>query len=244
MFNGYNSRSTRSFGQRSFNHFLKKHIESGMTSSPEDPGVFEVERIIGRRVLLGQEEFRVQWVGFPESEATWEPVDVLSGCAEILEAFRRRENKNQSRRSRTILTDDREVDLIIAERQFGARREFLVRWLPSETLVDKVNWVPEQDLHCDEKLSQYFRRREQIVAPTPLLPTVSDVAPGTRIVLILSVLARTDGKAYVVKTEDGADWILPSPVVRAEAPELLAGYLEALAAVMGPDVEVDPEGFC
>jgi hypothetical protein len=218
-----------------------------MGSSGEDSGAFEVERIIDRRFLHGQEEFRVQWVGFPESEATWEPADALAGCADILKAFRKRERETPSRRSRAIFTDDYEVDLIMSERAFGGQREFLVRWVPDQGLFGTVDWVPERDLHCDEKLRDYFRRREQILAqppPRPLVPTVSNVAPDKKIVSISAVLAGPDGKIYVVETEDGADWMLPSKVVRKEAPELLADYLEALAAVMGPDIALDPEGFC
>jgi hypothetical protein len=135
----------------------------------------------------------------------------------------------------------------MSERKFGDRREFLVRWVPSEALLDKANWVPEKDLHCDAKLRDYFHRRQQILAqppPRPLVPTMSDVAPGKRIIAISAVVAAPEGGVYVVETEDGADWMLPSRVVRAEALQLLADYLEALAEVMGPDVAVDAEGLC
>ena len=42
-----------------------------------NPGndVYDVERIIGKRVRDGVTEYRVKWVGYSETSATWEPVD-------------------------------------------------------------------------------------------------------------------------------------------------------------------------
>ena len=46
----------------------------------EDEENFFVEKVIKMRVnKRGKEEFLVKWVGYPLSEATWEPFENLSG---------------------------------------------------------------------------------------------------------------------------------------------------------------------
>ncbi len=46
----------------------------------EDDGEFYVEKVIKMHVNKeGREEFLVKWVGYPLSEATWEPFENLSG---------------------------------------------------------------------------------------------------------------------------------------------------------------------
>ena len=45
----------------------------------EDNGEFYVEKVITMRVNKeGREEFLVTWVGYPLTEATWEPIENLS----------------------------------------------------------------------------------------------------------------------------------------------------------------------
>jgi len=46
----------------------------------EDEEKFFVEKVIKMRVnKKGKEEFLVKWVGYPLSQATWEPFENLSG---------------------------------------------------------------------------------------------------------------------------------------------------------------------
>jgi hypothetical protein len=42
--------------------------------------------------VLDEDGFRflVKWVGYPASESTWEPVDALAGCDELVAEFRRK----------------------------------------------------------------------------------------------------------------------------------------------------------
>lgn len=49
-------------------------------SKGEDEEKFFVEKVIKVRLnKKGKEEFLVKWVGYPLSQATWEPSDHLSG---------------------------------------------------------------------------------------------------------------------------------------------------------------------
>ncbi|RYF12745.1 MAG: hypothetical protein EOO40_00480, partial [Deltaproteobacteria bacterium] len=44
-------------------------------------GVFDVERIIGKRVVNGETEYRVKWLDYDEAEATWEPAENVEDTA-------------------------------------------------------------------------------------------------------------------------------------------------------------------
>ena len=50
--------------------------------------VFDVERIIGKRVRDGNTEYHVKWTDFDESDATWEPAgNVEAGASEAIDEF-------------------------------------------------------------------------------------------------------------------------------------------------------------
>ena len=49
-------------------------------SKGEDEEKFFLEKVIKMHInIKGKEEFLVKWVGYPLSEATWEPFENLSG---------------------------------------------------------------------------------------------------------------------------------------------------------------------
>jgi len=57
-------------------------------SKGEDKEKFFVEKVIKRRVNKeGKEEFLVKWVGYPLSQATWEPFENLSGEEVCLSSY-------------------------------------------------------------------------------------------------------------------------------------------------------------
>lgn len=71
-----------------------KPVQQG--DQTEEP-VYEVEHILDSRGTGKQEEFLVQWKGFPVSEATWEPLRHLDGCKDILRAFRASRTRRRKR---------------------------------------------------------------------------------------------------------------------------------------------------
>ncbi|KRY00120.1 Testis-specific chromodomain protein Y 1 [Trichinella pseudospiralis] len=63
------------------------HLYSFYQKMAED-AVFEVEAILDKRTGEdGGELYKVMWRGYPISEATWEPVENLGGCADLIRAF-------------------------------------------------------------------------------------------------------------------------------------------------------------
>eukprot|EP01051_Picozoa_sp_SAG22_P025010 SAG22_NODE_7204_length_762_cov_1.162896_1_plen_216_part_10 len=46
-----------------------------------------VDKILGRRGPADGREYRVKWLGYPESQATWEPAANCSGCRALIAAI-------------------------------------------------------------------------------------------------------------------------------------------------------------
>lgn len=51
--------------------------------------VYEVEDIIDMKIVNGIKQYAVKWAGY--DDPTWEPIDNLSGCMELVMAFENRE---------------------------------------------------------------------------------------------------------------------------------------------------------
>lgn len=62
-----------------------KELESGRVWRAAS--ISKVEHIVARRVFSGSEQFLVYWKGFDFSAATWEPIDNLLSCTDLLDQF-------------------------------------------------------------------------------------------------------------------------------------------------------------
>jgi len=63
-------------------------------------GYFEIEAIRRRRLRKGQLQYLVKWRGWPESANTWEPLENLKACSDIVDAFDKRSRSPRSSRKR------------------------------------------------------------------------------------------------------------------------------------------------
>ena len=70
---------------------------------PEIESVFEVERIADTKYVEGERQYLVQWKGF--EDPTWEPIQNLSHCTEIIEKYHAAMNANE-----TTVSEDNMID--------------------------------------------------------------------------------------------------------------------------------------
>ncbi|KAL1525287.1 hypothetical protein AB1Y20_020149 [Prymnesium parvum] len=53
--------------------------------------VYEPEMICAQRVAKGMTQYEVKWVGYSERSNTWEPIEHLAGCEDMIVEFKKRE---------------------------------------------------------------------------------------------------------------------------------------------------------
>ena len=53
--------------------------------------VYEPEKIIGQGLSKGITQFNVKWVGWADKDNTWEPIEHLAGCEDMIAEFKERE---------------------------------------------------------------------------------------------------------------------------------------------------------
>ncbi|EOD07703.1 hypothetical protein EMIHUDRAFT_60835, partial [Emiliania huxleyi CCMP1516] len=54
--------------------------------------VYEPERIIAQRLAKGGiTQYNVKWAGFENKDNTWEPIEHLAGCEDMIAEFKERE---------------------------------------------------------------------------------------------------------------------------------------------------------
>ena len=66
-------------------------------ASVDDEGEYEVERVLAERAR--GKEFKIKWLGFPVSEATWEPAACCAGCEGLVAEFRKQRKADNKRKA-------------------------------------------------------------------------------------------------------------------------------------------------
>jgi chromobox protein 1 len=63
--------------------------ESGTDSEGEE--LYNIEVIIGHKMIKGVRYYRIKWEGYLTSANTWEPVDALEKCQDLVEEYHRKD---------------------------------------------------------------------------------------------------------------------------------------------------------
>jgi hypothetical protein len=72
--------------------------ESG--SHPEAEPLYNVDKIVGHKMIKGVRYYRIKWEGYPSSANTWEPIDVLEGCLDLVEEYHRKGKCRKAKKRR------------------------------------------------------------------------------------------------------------------------------------------------
>jgi hypothetical protein len=86
-----------------------------VTVDSDDEGIqqdeFQVETILQKRTTKhGGVQYLVKWLGFPKEDNTWEPIENLDGCLDLVELFetKRMQKNPEARRSKRKSPPDHE----------------------------------------------------------------------------------------------------------------------------------------
>ncbi|OWM83263.1 chromo domain-containing protein LHP1 [Punica granatum] len=77
--------------------------EEDETERPKlDEGFYEIEAVRRKRVRKGEVQYLIKWRGWPETANTWEPLENLFSCTDVIDAFEEslRSGKHRSYRKR------------------------------------------------------------------------------------------------------------------------------------------------
>jgi hypothetical protein len=66
--------------------------------SEDEQEEYEVEKILGHDRVNGRPYYLVKWTGYDTSENTWEPIENLTGCSQLVKQYHRQKGPRHSRR--------------------------------------------------------------------------------------------------------------------------------------------------
>ena len=69
----------------------KKRTPTSAFDRAAGKDVYEPEKVIGQRLSRGITQFNVKWVGWADKDNTWEPIEHLAGCEDMIAEFKERE---------------------------------------------------------------------------------------------------------------------------------------------------------
>ncbi|CAG8813211.1 5391_t:CDS:2, partial [Racocetra persica] len=89
---------------------------------------YEVEAIINWKKENGKDYYMIKWLGYDERHNTWEPIENLKNCTELLRQFR----KSRATKRVTMSDDDEYKDSVPEEKPY-IRREIITKGNESST---------------------------------------------------------------------------------------------------------------
>jgi hypothetical protein len=67
------------------------------TRSQQKESEYEVDKILDKRIRDGMIAYKIQWISFPASDATWEPIENLEKCQDMITEFEK--NRKEANKS-------------------------------------------------------------------------------------------------------------------------------------------------
>ena len=72
-----------------------------------DEEIYEVEKVVGKRIHQGKVEYLLKWKGYSSNDNTWEPEDSLD-CSELLQEYEKNKERHEARLEATVKKEKKE----------------------------------------------------------------------------------------------------------------------------------------
>lgn len=142
---------------------MKKKIKVEITTD------YEVEKIIGKRYLNNQTQYKTKWKGYPMSQCTWEPIEHFKNCFGLI--------------------DDYEYELKRKKRKRGGRTT-----QKNTTIAHQIN---KQKMRMKRLLSQNKINQEKEAAHYH--KPSNNISNDVEIISIMNITKKIDGVYAFVK---------------------------------------------
>ena len=129
--------------------------------------VYEVEKILKKRIKFKKAEYFVQWLGYPESENSWEPVASLQGCRKLVEEF---EQQNKLEKVKQHEAPQPRMTRSKARRQPTAKPKPLSRNLTQVASVTQSQMSPRRRRSINKKRSRPSLSRAMLTSSRVIRP--------------------------------------------------------------------------
>ncbi|XP_042540407.1 chromobox protein homolog 3-like [Dipodomys spectabilis] len=151
----------------------RRKKQSGNCEKVEEPEieVFEVEKIVDRRVVAGKVEYLLKWKGYSDAVNTWEPEETLD-CVDLIRAFKNSQgvSSSASQYEDSTSNDKRdagdnpigfsrglEPERILGVTEHNGEMMFYMKWKNSrETGLVSAK---EANDKCPEIVTAFYKRR-------------------------------------------------------------------------------------
>ena len=84
--------------------------KAGQTS--EQGELWEVERIAGKETRDGETLYLIKWLGVAEEESTWEPLEQLAGCMELVQQYEQLTQMSQRCAKKTVVEGNKPPEMV------------------------------------------------------------------------------------------------------------------------------------
>ena len=68
-----------------------KRTPTGAFDPAAGKDTYEPEKIVAQRLAKGVTQYQVKWVGYETKDNTWEPMEHLAGCEDMIADYKERE---------------------------------------------------------------------------------------------------------------------------------------------------------
>ena len=65
--------------------------------------VYQVEKVIGKRIKGGKPLYKVKWEGYPLSQCTWEPLENLQNVLDLVDEYEKSHSTTPSSKKGRVL---------------------------------------------------------------------------------------------------------------------------------------------
>ena len=88
----------------------KKKSRKSRQSKAAGNDIFDVEEVIGSKVVNNKTFYLIKWVGYPKSESTWEPIENLENVHELIAKYEKTKEEGKDSAETKVTEEAAEIN--------------------------------------------------------------------------------------------------------------------------------------